>query len=152
MTVGQSRGSLEFLPLMMIDPPRDNFHIIFFISAGDAKTCTQEPAINHTARRNYLLCDIMCLLQSCFELLTNVIKIFSLWEIEVVSRYRQILLSLKYSRFYFIANRAISSKLAGLRSGLRAIHVRSLLNYSSVYAIPFAPLTKLTRFAINRVL
>jgi len=65
---------------MMIDPPRDNFHIIFFISVGNAKMYAGARDINHIAQRNYLLCNVMCM-QSCFELLTNVIKIFSLWEI-----------------------------------------------------------------------
>jgi len=35
---------------MMIDPPRDNLHIIFFISVGNAKMYTEARDINHTAQ------------------------------------------------------------------------------------------------------
>jgi len=53
---------------------------------------------------------------------------------------------------FILTNRPISDKLVSLEGGIRAIHVRRLLNYSLVYAISFAPLAELTQFAINRVL
>lgn len=57
-----------------------------------------------------------------------------------------------YSLSFISANRAITDELMRAGGGIRAISVRRLFNYSPFYAISFAPLTKLTRLAINRVL
>jgi len=66
----------SFLPLMMIDPLRNNFHIIFFIFVGNVKTygSLQLTARRYAPRQNYLLCNATYLLQLHFVSLTGIIK------------------------------------------------------------------------------
>lgn len=146
------KKALEFLPLMMIDPLRDNFHIIFFIFVGNVKTfgSLQLTTRRYAPRQNYFLCNTMYLLQVCFALLTDIIK--DTFFFIARDEHRVFIARLLPADAFILANRAISDKLVSLSEGIRAIHVKRLLNYSSVYAIFFAPLTELTRFAINRVL
>jgi len=136
---------------MMIDPLRNNFHIIFFIFVGNVKTygSLQLTARRYAPRQNYLLCNATYLLQLHFVSLTGNHKGFLFF---TTKGKRVFIARLLPANAFILTNHAISDKLVSLRGGIRAIHVRRLLNYSSVYAISFAPLTELTRFAINRVL
>lgn len=85
-------------------------------------------------------------------LLTDVIKDFLLKRLNIKSLSPRLL----PANAFILTNRAISTQINKsydeYEIGIRAIHVRRLLNYSSVYASSFAPLMELRRFAINRVL
>lgn len=142
----------EFLPLMMIDPLRDNFHIIFFIFSWQREN-VRKPAINSAALRP----SAELLFQQYYILIANLLRAINrhhkrfLFFI-VKDEHRVFIARLLPANAFILANRAISDKLVSPSGGIRAIHVKRLLNYSPVYAISFAPLTELTRFAINRVL